>query len=138
MYGKDDDDHDKYLHVVLRPLEERGLTVNIRKCRFGKSEMDYFGWNFSSESIRLKQANAEALLNAKSPTNTKELRNFLGLVNYCAKFIPDLATLLAPFCEFTKARIRWYWNSEQEKAFNRLKSKLTLFLRVSTLKKCTS
>jgi hypothetical protein len=38
----------------------------------------------------------QAVVDAPRPTNTQQLRSFLGLVNYYHKFLPNLATILHP------------------------------------------
>ena len=37
-----------------------------------------------------------AIRDAKVPQNSSEIRSFLGLVQYSAKFIPDFATVSEP------------------------------------------
>ena len=125
VWGRNREEHDKCLHLVLQRLEESGLTVNIKKCSFGQTSMDFFGLNFSADGIKLKQSKIDALLNAKSPQNQKELKSLNGLVNYCAKFIPDLATLLTPLRSLMKRNTRWVWEDEHETAFNNIKRMLT-------------
>ena len=44
----------------------------------------------------------KAVVNACAPKNASEVRSFLGLVNFTARFIPDLATVSAPLCKLTK------------------------------------
>ena len=45
----------------------------------------------------------------RSPDNIKQLRSFLGMVNYCGRFIRDLQTLTKPLRELLKAD-SWFWN----------------------------
>jgi len=44
----------------------------------------------------------KAVVDAREPTNAAEVRSFLGLVNFTARFIPDLATVSAPLRQLTK------------------------------------
>lgn len=60
------------------------------------------------------------------PKNTKEVRSFLGLINYYGKFI--LNRLWAPFEALIK-NVSFIWTSKLQKAFEDIKSILTgLFL----------
>ena len=43
-----------------------------------------------------------AVKRAPVPQNVGELRSFLGMVQYCHPFLPDLATTLAPLLELLK------------------------------------
>ena len=58
------------------------------------------------------------------PTKVSELKTFLGLVNYYAKFLPDLATRLAPLYKLLKQDEPWHWSNEQETAFQDVKTSL--------------
>ena len=51
-----------------------------------------------------------------------ELRSFLELVNYCSKFLPDLASILAPL--YSLLQKKWVWKKPQENAFHAVKELL--------------
>jgi hypothetical protein len=53
------------------------------------------------------------------------VKNFLGLVNFCAKYIRNFATLTEPLRKLTRKEVKWQWNSEQKMAFETLKQRLT-------------
>ena len=57
----------------------------------------------------------------KAPTNIKELRSFLGMITYCAKFLPNFATITEPLRKLTKKDARWEWSTPQQTAFEKLK-----------------
>ncbi len=97
VFGVDNEEHDIALHKVLKRLEESGFTLNVEKCAFRKKELDFFGLHFSEEGMNLSQSKIDALMRAARPKDIKQLRSLYGLINYCSKFIPDAATLLAPF-----------------------------------------
>ncbi|XP_072357065.1 uncharacterized protein [Scyliorhinus torazame] len=60
-----------------------------------------------------------------TPTDTSHLRSFLGLVNYYGKFLPNLATTLAPLHLLLKKNHTWVWGQPQETAFRRVKQQLS-------------
>ena len=43
-----------------------------------------------------------AINNKREPRTATEVRSFLGLVNFCSKFIPNLATIGEPLSECTR------------------------------------
>ena len=53
------------------------------------------------------------------------MKCFLGLVNFCAKYIRDFATLAEPLRKLTRKEVKWQWNSEQQMTFETLKQRLT-------------
>ena len=54
------------------------------------------------------------------PKNLKELRSCLGAVNQLNNFIPELATLCAPFRSILKRDAEWKWEKEHEEAFKKV------------------
>ena len=50
-----------------------------------------------------------AIQKAPPSRNAQELRSFLGLLNYYAKFIPNLSTLIHPLNRLLGQRISWRW-----------------------------
>ena len=50
----------------------------------------------------------------------------MGLVQYSAKFIPDVASVAKPIQELTRKNVTFKWGEEQQKAFQELKFQLSL------------
>lgn len=125
VYGKDEQEHDKNLRNVLAKLRERGLTVNKQKCQFGMSQLVFMGHVLSRHGIGPDHKKVDAVANARNPENSAEVRGFLGLVNFCARYIPDLATIAEPLRRLTRAKEKWCWDSSQQTAFDELKRRLT-------------
>ena len=53
------------------------------------------------------------------------MRSFLGLVNFCVRFIPDLATISEPLRKVMKKDVPFHWGVEQNRAFTELKGRLS-------------
>ena len=71
-----------------------------------------------------KESKVRAIVDAPEPMNVGELRSFLGMVNYYGKFLPDLATTLAPLYRLLRKSCRWRWSTEQKLSFNQVKDLL--------------
>ena len=67
----------------------------------------------------------EAIRKALPPTDLTELRSFFCVVQYYAKFVPNLFTDLHPQYEHLKAGIEWSWDSSCDEAFNQYKRLLS-------------
>lgn len=63
----------------------------------------------------------KAVSDAREPESASEVRSFFGLVNFCARFIPDLATTDDPLRKLTRQNETFQWGPEQNKPSNRLK-----------------
>ena len=125
VFGKTVEEHDKTLHLVLKRLEESGLTLNVEKCSFRQTELDFFGLHFSPHGIRLKQSKIDALKNAGAPKDAKQLKSLYGLLSYASKFIPNAATLMSPFRDLLKRKAKFIWTKEHNEALAKMKEALT-------------
>lgn len=65
-----------------------------------------------------------AIMEAPRPVNVRELRAFLGLVNYYGKFVSQLSILTCPLHWLLCKGARWRWGKACEQAFKQLKAKL--------------
>ena len=116
--------HNTRLKKALGRIQEKGLTLNKEKCKFHMSEIEFTGHLLSARGIRPTQAKGEAVTEARKPESVVEVSRFLGLVNFCARFIPDLPTVSEPLRRLTRKDVPCQWGKEQDKAFNELKKRL--------------
>ena len=79
----------------------------------------------SKQEISPSEEKVSATQNSKPPQNTAEVRSFLGLVQYCAKFQPDYAQVVEPLRILTRRGQHFMWGDAQEKSFQKLKDLLT-------------
>ena len=79
----------------------------------------------SGNGISCAAEKVEAVTSAREPQNATETRSFLGLVNYCGRFIPNLATISEPLRRLTKAGTPFVFGKEQKEAFDQLKKRLS-------------
>ena len=82
--------------MCLEHLHENNLTLNSSKCEFNKSSLVYFGYTFSGCGVSPDPKKGDAVRNVEVPQSVKVVRSLLGLVNYCGRFISDLANLARP------------------------------------------
>ena len=67
----------------------------------------------------------QALREALRPQNASEMRSFLGMAQYIARFSDDFATITEPLCALTKQDSEWHWTKEEEDVFERVKPALS-------------
>ena len=61
-----------------------------------------------------------AVLEANRPSTPTEVRSFLGMVGFSARFIPNLATVAEPLRAISRKGVPFVWSSEQETSFQEL------------------
>ena len=125
IHGKDIEEHDRRLYAVLDRLSEVGLTVNSEKCEFRLTKLTFFGHDLTSNGVNPSEEKVADIRDARPPKDASEVRSFLGLVQYSAKFMPDIATVAKPIQELTKKGVEFKWGVEQQTAFQELKRLIT-------------
>ncbi|XP_069505554.1 small integral membrane protein 44 isoform X2 [Ambystoma mexicanum] len=88
VYAGDEQTHDATLKTVLTKLQDAGVRLCHEKCAFKVKEVEYLGYKISEKGISPKQNLMHAIIEAPEPTSKDEVRSFLGLAEYYAKFIP--------------------------------------------------
>ena len=67
----------------------------------------------------------EAVKSMAVPANKRQLQSFLGAVNYYRMFIPKFSELTEPLYQLLRKPIKFVWCTEQTKAVEDLKYKLS-------------
>ena len=122
--GRNDEEHMANLRAVLEALRDAGLTVKMSKCFFMRDEVEFCGFEVSKEGVKPMSKNVEAVMRAPFPSNTTELRSFLGMVNYYNSYLKDLATVCEPLHRLLRKGVVWKWCNECKKAFDKVKQAL--------------
>ncbi|XP_039755530.1 uncharacterized protein K02A2.6-like [Pararge aegeria] len=123
--GKTEHEHVRNLHSVFERLAKEGLTVRQEKCNFFEKEVSYLGFIISEHGVRTDDRKTEAVVKAPKPENITELKSFLGMVNFYAKFIKNISILLAPLYALLRKGVEWQWTEAQDRAFQEVKAALT-------------
>ena len=80
------------------------------------------GHVLSKNGIGTTQERMKSLLDAKEPTNIAEVRSSLGLVNFSARYIPNLATVAEPLRWLILKKSTCVWGKEPKQSFKTLKN----------------
>ena len=115
------EDHLDKLSKVFTRLREAGLKVNVRKSFFGRSELEYLGYWITRDGIQPISKKVEAIKNISTPTNKRQLRRFIGMVNYYRDMWIRRSDVLAPLAHLTSKDAKWQWTDVEQKAFNQMK-----------------
>lgn len=81
--------HKNHLEIVFERLNKYGITINLSKCSFGKSKIEFLGFEVTSEGITPLQEKVQAIVNYPRPETVQDLRRFLGMVNFYRAHIPN-------------------------------------------------
>ena len=100
------------------------MALNQAKCSFDKESLCFYGYELSKNGISVDQKKIDAIVTMQAPSDVNQLRSFLGLVNYCERYIQSLATITAPLRELTMKGAPWTWEHRHQTAFEAIKKEL--------------
>jgi hypothetical protein len=87
------------METVLTRLRDAGLKVDAAKSLFCAHEIEYLGYILTREGIKPQPKKVQAILALKPPNNVKELRHFLGMVQYYRNMWARHSEMLAPLTD---------------------------------------
>ena len=101
------EDHLAKVETVLKRLRKAGLKVNASKSKFCRHEVEYLGYLITRNGLKPLPKKVEAIHNMAAPKNRKQLRSFLGLVNYYRDVVIRRSEIAAPLTALTSTKQTW-------------------------------
>lgn len=96
VYSKDQNTHVDHLRQLFIRLKKYGMVINTPKCVFGASEVSFLSCKVSANGVEPTHDRIQAIEDFPVPKTVKELRRFLGMINYYRRFLPKAAEVQAP------------------------------------------
>uniref|UniRef100_A0A2N9F0R4 RNA-directed DNA polymerase n=1 Tax=Fagus sylvatica TaxID=28930 RepID=A0A2N9F0R4_FAGSY len=84
------------LRKLFQRLKKYQLRLNPNKCAFGVTSGKLLGFIVSGRGIEIDPAKVQAIRSMPAPKTEKEIRSFLGRINYIARFIAQLTATCEP------------------------------------------
>ena len=119
------DDHHKQFREVLIKLQEAWLKINANKSDFWTLETEYLGYTLTRKGIKPQTKKVELILALNPPTNVRELRWFLGMVQYYKDMWTKRSKMLSPLtdlvgkCGQTKVTQCWAFMADSYHTYSR-------------------
>ena len=118
------EEHLSHLEEVFRRLREANVKLNPKKCNFVKRKVEYLGHVVTPDGISPNPDQVRVVQEFPTPSNLKELRNFLGLANYYRRFVKGFSHIAAPLNALTRKGVSFKWSEQCAVAFDKLKCAL--------------
>ena len=100
--GRTEDEYLDNMQRIFHRLREKGLTLNPAKCTLGAEEVEYVGHVINATGIHFERSKLDSILTWERPSNQKQLKRFLGVVNWFHGSVVGHSTIVAPLNKLLK------------------------------------
>lgn len=98
-YSKTLEEHVSIVNQVIDACTYWNLPINVDKCRFGYQSVEYLGMCLSRTGISPAPSKVEGIMKINVPKTLRGISQFLGMVNYNRRFLPNVTELVTPLIE---------------------------------------
>ena len=122
--SRSEEDHIMDLQKLFKRLRKSQLRLNPAKCTFGVRSGKLLGFVVNQNGIEVDPEKVRAILEMPTPRTEKEVRSFLGRLNYIARFISQLTATCDPLFKLLRKNQTMEWNKECQEAFEKIRQYL--------------
>ena len=102
IFSDTEEEHVKHVREVLQRLKEAKLFVKLSKCEFHTRETEYLGYLVTPEGVKVDPARVETIQDWPEPKTVRDIRIFIGFMNYYRRFIEGFSKLALPLTKLTR------------------------------------
>ena len=124
IYSSTLEAHLNHLQQVFHILNDHKLLLKRSKCSFAQQQLEYLGHIISGQGVATDPKKIEVVANWPQPSDTRQLRGFLGLSGYYRKFIKNYGILSRPLTNLLKKDVLFHWTPQLQTCFDTLKKAL--------------
>uniref|UniRef100_T1HT13 RNA-directed DNA polymerase n=1 Tax=Rhodnius prolixus TaxID=13249 RepID=T1HT13_RHOPR len=115
-----------HIKKILQAIKLEGFRLKLSKCNFAQSSVKYLGHIIGCNSVSPHQDNIRSIKDFPRPRNKKNIRQFLGKINFYHKYIPDYTRLMEPLHNLLRKNVDFQWTSECNTTFVQIKEAIYL------------
>ena len=102
-------------------IKQFKLWLNPKKCTFGVTFRKLLGHIVSEHGIEVDPEKIRVILDMPTPRTKREIRGFLGRLQYLSCFIAILTNICEPIFRILRKNQLTIWNDDCQHAFEKIK-----------------
>lgn len=122
IFSKSFSEHIKHLTQLFQAIKSEGFRLKFVKCTFAADSVKYLGHIIQNNSVKPLKDNLISIKNFPIPKTQKNVRQFLGKINFYHKYVPNIAIKLDPLHNLLRKGQPFIWTKECQKSFDELKN----------------
>ena len=93
--------------MLMQRCTERNIKLNNAKAEFKRDSVIFMGHKMTTKGIQADENKVKAIFEMPPPTDIHGVRRFCGMIQYLARFMPDMAIDLEPIRALTRQHTDW-------------------------------
>ena len=114
-------DHLATLQRFFERIRQFKLKLNPKKCTFGVTSGKLLGHIVNERGIEVDPKNIKVILDMPAPRTKREIRGFLGKLQYISRFIARLIDICEPIFHLLRKNQPTVWNDDCQHTFKKIK-----------------
>ncbi|KAE8733240.1 Detected protein of unknown function [Hibiscus syriacus] len=123
--SRTEEEHIQNLRKLFQRLRKYQLKLNPVKCTFGVTSGKLLGFVVSKKGTEIDPDKVKAIQDLPPPNTKKEVRGFLGRLNYISRFIYLLTDKCDPVFKLLRKNNPEVWNEECQETLDIIKKYLS-------------
>lgn len=124
IFSRTFNEHILHIKKLLEAIREEGFRLKFVKCKFASNSVKYLGHILQNNTITPLKDNLKSIKDFPIPENRKQIRQFLGKINFYGKYIPNVSIVLDPLHNLLRKDQTFNWTKQCEDAFKKIKNYL--------------
>lgn len=124
VFSETFEDHIKHLKSLLEAISIERLKLKFSKCNFAQDSVKYLGHIIKNNTISPLKDNLIAIKEFPIPKTPKNVRQFLGKINFYGKYVPNISITLDPLHNLLRKGQTFIWSDSCQKSFEAIKELL--------------
>lgn len=121
LFSKSFSDHVRHLEQLFEAIKSEGLRLKFSKCTFAADSVRYLGHIIQNNSVRPLKDNLISIKQFPIPKTKKNVRQFLGKINFYHKYVPKIAIKLEPLHNLLRKEQTFNWTQACQESFDEMK-----------------
>ena len=117
VFSQSDQEHLNHLKQNFLKCRKYGLSLNPKKYYFVVQEGKLLGHLVSADGIRIDPERVKAILKISFPRSKKDVKYFIGKINFLRWFIPNFAKTIKQITSLLKKDQEVKWTAEDRNSF---------------------
>ena len=78
VFSENEEEHLQIIETIFKKWEDAAMTISLKKCQFGKDQIDFLGYSVTAEGIQPLKKKIDSIASYPVPKTAEHLLGFLG------------------------------------------------------------